>query len=96
MKNSPDWEAIKRIDFTLAYDYEVLGDGGVPEDIIKAIGIPTLVMAGEKSLDFMHSTATRIANLIPNAQRTTLTGPTHQVEAEAVAPVLIEFRGKAQ
>ena len=31
-------------------------------------------------------TATRIASLIPNAQRTTLEGQTHQVEAEAVAP----------
>jgi pimeloyl-ACP methyl ester carboxylesterase len=96
MKTSPDWEAIKKIDFTLAYDYDVLGDGQVPEDIVKAITIPTLVMAGEKSMDFMHSTATRMANLTPNAQRKALTGQTHQVAAEAVAPVLIEFFGKTK
>ena len=91
MKNSPDWEAIKKIDFTLAYDYDVLGDGSVPEDVVKAIGIPTLVMVGEKTMDFMHPTATRLATLIPNAQRTTLKGQTHQVKPEAVAPLLIEF-----
>jgi pimeloyl-ACP methyl ester carboxylesterase len=96
MKSSPDWEAIKRFDFTLAYDFDVLGDGRVPEDIVKAIGIPTLVMAGEKSMDFMHPTATRIASLIPDAQRTTLKGQTHQVAAEAVAPVLIEFLGNGR
>ena len=96
VKKSPDWEKIKKIDFTLTYDFDVLGDGRVPEDVVKAIGIPTLVMVGEKTMDFMHPTATRIANLIPNAQRTTLTGQTHQVKAEVVAPVLIEFFGKAQ
>ena len=96
MKNSPDWEAIKRIDYTLAYDYDVLGNGRVPEDVVKAIAVPTLVMNGEKSMDFMHSTATRIANLIPNAQRTTLKGQAHQAEGQAVAPVLIEFFGRAQ
>jgi pimeloyl-ACP methyl ester carboxylesterase len=96
MKSSPDWEAMRRIDFTLAYDYDVLGDGKVPEDIVKAIRVPTLVMAGEKSMPFMHATATRLANLIPNAQRATLTGQTHQVAAEAVAPVLIEFFGRVQ
>ena len=26
MKRSPNWEAIKKIDFTLAYDYDVLGE----------------------------------------------------------------------
>ena len=52
-------------------------------------------MTGEKSMEFMQPSATRIADLIPNAQRTTLKGQTHQVAAEAVAPVLIEFLGKA-
>jgi pimeloyl-ACP methyl ester carboxylesterase len=91
MKSSPEWEAIKKIDFTLAYDYEVLGDGSVPHDIVKAITVPTLVMDGQRSMDFMHATGDQIARLIPRAQRKTLKGQTHQVEAEVVAPVLIEF-----
>jgi pimeloyl-ACP methyl ester carboxylesterase len=96
MKSSPAWEGIKKIDFTLVYDYEVLGDGSIPGDVAKAITIPTLVMDGEKSLDFMHATAARIADLVPNGKRSMLKGQTHQVKAEAVTPVLVEFFGKSQ
>jgi pimeloyl-ACP methyl ester carboxylesterase len=91
MKRSPEWEAIKKIDVTLAYDFAVLGDGAVPQDIVKAIRVPTLVMNGDNSMDFMHLTADRIAALLPHPQRKTLKGQTHQVEAEAMAPVLVEF-----
>ena len=91
MKSSPDWEAIKKIDFTLAYDYDVLGDGQVPEGVVKAITVPTLVMNGEKSMDFMHATAARIASLIPNARHTTIKGQAHGVTADATVPVLTEF-----
>ena len=91
MKRSPEWEAIKKNDFTLAYDFAVLGDGAVPQDVVKAIGVPTLVMNGDNSMDFMHPTADRIAALIPHQQRKTLKGQTHQVEAEVMAPLLVEF-----
>ena len=91
MKASPEWEAIKKIDFTLAYDFEVLGNGTVPADIARTIDVPTLVMDGEKSMDFMHATADQVAKLVPGAQRKTLPGQTHQAAAEAVAPALIAF-----
>ena len=91
MKSSPEWEKIKKIDFTLAYDYKVLGDGTIPSDVVMAITIPTLVMDGEKSMDFMHATADNLATLIPAAQHKTLKGQMHQAKAEVVAPVLIEF-----
>lgn len=91
MKRSPDWDAIKKIDFTLTYDYAVLGDGDVPEEIVKAIRVPLLVMNGEKSMAFMGSAADRIAALVPQSQRKTLEGQAHQAEAEVVVPVLVEF-----
>jgi pimeloyl-ACP methyl ester carboxylesterase len=94
MKSSPDWETIKKIDFTLAYDYAVLGDGAVPRDIAKAITVPTLVMNGQNSMEFMHATADSIGKIVPHAQRKTLKGQAHQAKAEAVAPVLIEFFNK--
>ncbi|HYI12853.1 MAG TPA: hypothetical protein VEK57_27635 [Thermoanaerobaculia bacterium] len=82
---------MKKIDFTLAYDYAVLGDGAFPQDIVEAIRVPTLVMTGEHSMDFMGPTADRIAALLPHARRETLKGQTHQAGAEAIAPMLIEF-----
>jgi pimeloyl-ACP methyl ester carboxylesterase len=93
MKRSPDWERMSKIDFTLAYDYAVLGNGAVP-DTAKLISVPTLVLDGEKSIAFLHPTADRIATLIPNAQRKTIKGQTHQAAPEVVAPLLIEFFGK--
>ena len=96
MKSSPAWDAMKKIDHTLVYDYDVLGDGQVPEDVVKAISVPTLVMNGEKSMDFMHAASARIAKLIPNARHTTIKGQAHGVEAETTVPVLVEFLGKAQ
>jgi hypothetical protein len=48
-------------------------------------------MDGGQSFPFMHVTATKLANSIPHAQHRTLAGQTHEVAAEALAPVLIEF-----
>lgn len=90
MKSSPAWKTFERIDFTLDYDYQVLGDGAIPEDV-KTITIPTLVMDGEKSMEFMHATAQQLATLIPNAQHKTLKGQMHQAKADLVSPLLIDF-----
>jgi pimeloyl-ACP methyl ester carboxylesterase len=90
MKRSPEWESIKKIDFTLSYDYVVLGSGSVP-DSVKGITVPTLVMDGEKAMDFIRSSANRMVELIPNAQRKTLKGQTHQAAPEIVAPLLVAF-----
>jgi pimeloyl-ACP methyl ester carboxylesterase len=91
MKRSPDWDVFKRIDRTLPYDYAVLGDGEVPQDLVRTIRVPTLVMSGEKSIGIMAPTADRIAALIPDSQRKTLKGQAHQAEAEVLVPVLVEF-----
>jgi pimeloyl-ACP methyl ester carboxylesterase len=91
MKASPEWDDIKKVDFTLAYDFEVLGNGVVPADIARSIAVPTLVMDGEKGMEFMHATVEQLAKLIPQAQRRTLPGQTHEAEAGVVAPALIAF-----
>jgi len=96
MKRSKDWDAMKKIDFTLAYDYAVLGDGTVPVDIARAVTVPTLVMDGDKSMAFMRPTSDRIAMAMPRAERKTLEGQTHQAKASVLAPLLIEFFTRPQ
>lgn len=93
MKRSPEWPRMQKIDFTLTYDYEVLGNGSVP-DAVKNISVPTLVMVGEKSSPFMHPTADRIAELVPNAQRKTVKGQAHAAAPEVVVPLLTDFFGQ--
>jgi hypothetical protein len=53
-------------------------------------------MVGEKSLPFMHGTADRIAELIPNARRKTIQGQAHQAAPEVMAALLIEFFGEGR
>ena len=85
------WKIMEKIDFTLGYDYQVLGDGNIPRDVVKTITIPTLVMVGEKGMEFMHVTAAQLAKVMPNAEYKTLKGQMHQPKAEAMAPVLTAF-----
>lgn len=91
MKKSPDWKEMERVGHTLVYDFEVLGDGTIPLDIAKNSKMPTLVMAGEKSFDFMHTTADTLSKIIPHAEQKTLQGQTHEASPEALAPVLYDF-----
>jgi pimeloyl-ACP methyl ester carboxylesterase len=90
MQRSPQWAEMAKMDFTLNYDFAILGDGSIPEDSLRAITVPTLVMTGENSLPFMQPAADRIATLA-KAERKTLAGQDHQVKADAVVPVLVAF-----
>jgi pimeloyl-ACP methyl ester carboxylesterase len=91
MKKSPDWKDMERVGHTLVYDFEVLGDGAVPLGVAKKIVVPTQVMDGEKSFDFMHATADTLEKTIPGSVHKTLKDQTHEASPEAIAPVLKEF-----
>ena len=94
MKQSPAWNDFVKLGPTLVYDFEVMGDGQIPQAVAKRISIPSIVLVGEKSPAFMHTTADSLAEIIPGTVRKILPGQTHQASAEAVVPVLIEFFGK--
>ena len=83
------WEAVAP---TIAYDAAALGeDTSVPTERAASRAVPALIMDGGASYPFMHVTATALANAIPNARHRTLEGQTHEVAADAIAPVLVEF-----
>jgi len=91
MKKSPDWKEMERVGHTLVYDFEVLGNGTVPLEVAQSITVPTQVMDGEKSYEFLHATADAIGENIPGAVRKTLKGQTHQVSPDTLATELKEF-----
>jgi pimeloyl-ACP methyl ester carboxylesterase len=80
---------------TMAYDYEVVGDvsrgGAVPEELVRALTMPTLVISGSASPAFFQDTAARIAELLPSGRHVVLEGQDHGASADAVAPVVAEF-----
>jgi pimeloyl-ACP methyl ester carboxylesterase len=79
---------------TMPYDFEVMGDisrgGTIPEDLVRAISIPTLVIAGGASPDFFRDAAARIVEVLPNGKHTVLEGHDHGAPADVVAPVVSE------
>lgn len=86
----PMWEAVAP---TLAYDAAVLGeDASIPIKKAARVAVPALVMdGGAGEFPFMHITAMALAKAMLHAQHRTLEGQTHEVAAEALAPVLVEF-----
>jgi pimeloyl-ACP methyl ester carboxylesterase len=63
MSTDPKMQAVAP---TMPYDFAIMGDsdgGTIPEDLVRAIGIPTLVIAGGASPQFFRDAAIRIAEL---------------------------------
>lgn len=91
MRQAPVWPVFEAVAPTLAYDAAVLGDSSVPAERAASLTMPTLVMAGAASPAWMQQAAQAVATAIPNATYRTLEGQTHEVAAEAIAPILGEF-----
>jgi pimeloyl-ACP methyl ester carboxylesterase len=94
-RQSPMWHIMEAVAPTLAYDAAALGpDRRVPTAWAAAVTAPTLILDGgasEETIPFMRATAEALASAIPHAQRQTLTGQTHNVDAKVLAPVLTTF-----
>ena len=98
-RSSPMWPGLEAIAHTLAYDAACLGNGQPPTARLTRITRPTLVATGGASPDsfvggggdFFEQAADAIAASIPQAERRTIAGQTHQVDPKALAPVLERF-----
>ena len=77
----------------MAYDHTaIMGkDGSIPRERAARVHVPTLVMSGGNGAPFMKETATALSQVIPAAKLRTLEGQAHDVQPEALAPVLVEF-----
>ena len=93
IRQTPMWPLWESIGHTLAYDHiAALGeDAAIPTERAARVNLPALIMDGSESFPFMHSTALALANAMPKGKHRTVEGQTHEVSAEAVAPLLIEF-----
>lgn len=90
-RKAPWWPAQEALAHTLAYDATVMGDYSLPVERAASVTAPTLVIAGGADFPWMRDTAQALADALPDAQRRTLEGQTHDVALDAIAPVLVEF-----
>jgi len=94
MRTMPMWPAMEAVAHTLAYDGSVVADtlNGKPvrAEQWTTVTMPTIVMDGG-TIPWLSTGGEAFARVLPNAQRRTLEGQTHDVAPEAIAPVLSEF-----
>jgi len=93
MRHAPFWGGMEALAPTLAYDHTAImgNDGSIPMERVARVQVPTLVLTGGSGAPFMLETAKTLSQTIPHAGLRTLEGQTHDVQPEALAPVLAEF-----
>lgn len=93
MRRALTWPRAEAVAPTLAYDhFALMGEEAVvPVQRAAGVTVPALVLVGGASYGFMHQTAEKLAQAIPDARWRTLEGQTHVVAAPVLAPVLKEF-----
>ena|SRR5215216_1031341 len=91
MRQAQMGPALEAVAHTLAYDVTIMGDWSVPTERVASVTVPTLAIDGENSPASLRHAAQAVADALPNAQHRTLEGQTHDVDPDALAPVLEEF-----
>jgi pimeloyl-ACP methyl ester carboxylesterase len=91
MKGSPPWQHMLELAHTTVYDTEVAGDSAIPDAALRALRVPTLVLHGTASFEWIGQTARRVAELIPDAAYQELDKQQHSIAPDVLAPVLTAF-----
>jgi len=91
MRHSPGWDATLALAPTLAYDDAAMGDSRVPDDLLQAIPVPVLGLAGEQTPDFLRLGAEGVASGAQDGTYEVVSGQTHDVSGDALAPHLMRF-----
>jgi pimeloyl-ACP methyl ester carboxylesterase len=91
----PMWPKLEAVAHTLPYDGAIVKDlqrgRPLPANSWATVAVPTLVMAGTKSPDWMQHGNESLARVLPNAQYRALDGQTHVLKPQAHAGILREF-----
>ncbi len=90
MQRLPMWKGLTAMAPTLAYDTIALIEQ-YPTLDTKDIYAKTLLLYGAKSPSFMSDTAKKLSNSMQDAKLESLEGQTHDVKADALAPILSDF-----
>jgi pimeloyl-ACP methyl ester carboxylesterase len=95
MQKAPFWPAIEAMAHTLVYDNTIVADtmSGKPlsKDQWASIRMPTLVMDGGDSPEYMHNGAQALLAALPNAQHHRFPGQGHGAANAVLVPVLVDF-----
>jgi pimeloyl-ACP methyl ester carboxylesterase len=94
--DSPMVADIERLAHTVSYDGRVMLRGSMygeplPAEWRDSVTVPTLVMAGGNSPEWLHNSCRSLVALLPDVCYRTIEGQDHAAAPDAVAPVVEEF-----
>jgi pimeloyl-ACP methyl ester carboxylesterase len=87
----PDWPGMLALAHTLQYDIEVCDNNEIRPERLGKIAVPTLVLGGDNSPEWFHTTVRATAAAIPNARHQFLAGQDHGAADDVLAPLLVDF-----
>jgi hypothetical protein len=93
LRQAPFRPALEAIAHTLVYEATILGDGLVRLELAREISTPLLAIVGEATTPFMIETTHAVADAAPTGRSVVLQGQGHDIDPEAVGPVIEEFLG---
>jgi pimeloyl-ACP methyl ester carboxylesterase len=91
MRLLPMWSKLEAVAHTLPYDAAIVLDETLLGERAARVGVPTLVIGGEKSPPGLRHAVQATGAVVPGAERRFLKGQTHNVSPQALAPVLMQY-----
>ncbi|CAN7148779.1 alpha/beta hydrolase [Terrabacter sp. LjRoot27] len=94
MKGTPMWEPMLAMTYTVKYDGYCLGgdDQSLPTETLRRVTVPFLsICSSGTMMPALHDSAAVLADALPDGRAVELPGDFHQVHADVLAPVLVEF-----
>jgi pimeloyl-ACP methyl ester carboxylesterase len=94
--DSPMVASMERLAHTVSYDGRVMLRGSMygqplPMEWRDSVTVPTLVMDGGNSPEWLHNACRSLVGLLPDVCYRTIEGQDHAAAPEAVAPVIEKF-----
>jgi pimeloyl-ACP methyl ester carboxylesterase len=95
MRKEPLWDDMEAVAHTISYDGRIMGKtmSGKPlePEPWTRITVPTLVMSGGNSPEFMQAATRSLIEFLPNAELRTLPGQDHGPADDVLVPELVQF-----
>jgi pimeloyl-ACP methyl ester carboxylesterase len=91
LRHAPFRPALEDIAHTLVYESTIMGDISALAERMASISVSTLVLSGGEMQVRMLQAAQAVAAALPHAEYRSLTGQTHDIVPEVLAPIMEEF-----
>jgi pimeloyl-ACP methyl ester carboxylesterase len=91
MRAAPISAGFESVAPTMVYDTTMMADRTLLAERVPTVAAPLLVIEGGASESWVRDAVAAVARAVPHARRHTIEGQTHEVDPDALAPVLLDF-----